>query len=75
MSGIHDKEYLSLVFMIGIHFFMSLIFIIIIIIKRGRQCKARRKWSTPYESKDPNPIIPTYRQKEEKWKIVEDKKG
>ena len=44
----------------------------IIIIKKGRQCKAERKWYTPYQSEDPSPTIPTYRQKEEKGKIVED---
>ena len=30
---------------------------------------------TPYQSEDPGPTLPTYRGKEEKWKIVEDKKG
>ena len=40
--------------------------IIIIIIKKGRQCKAERDWYTPYQSEDPSPTIPTYRQKEEK---------
>ena len=30
---------------------------------------------TPYQSKDPSPTLPTYRRKEEKGKIVEDKKG
>ena len=39
---------------------------IIIIIKKGRQCKAEREWYTPYQSEDPIPTIPTYRQKEEK---------
>ena len=42
--------------------------IIIIIIKKGRQFKAEREWYTPYQSEDPSPIIPTYRQKEEKGK-------
>ena len=41
---------------------------IIIIIKRGWQCKAEREWYTPYQSEDPSPAIPTYRQKEEKGK-------
>ena len=40
----------------------------IIIIKRGRQCKAEREWYTPYQSEEPSPTIPTYRQEEEKWK-------
>ena len=42
--------------------------IIIIIIKKGQQCKAEREWYTPYQSEDPSPTIPTYRQKEEKGK-------
>ena len=42
--------------------------IIIIIIKKGQQCKAKREWYTPYQSEDPSPTIPTYRQKEEKGK-------
>ena len=41
---------------------------IIIIIKKGQQCKAGREWYTPYQSEDPSPTIPTYRQKEEKGK-------
>ena len=45
---------------------------IIIIIKKGRQCKAEREWYTPYQSEDPSPTIPTYRQKEEKGKKLED---
>ena len=43
--------------------------IIIIIIKKGRQCKTEREgqgWERPYQSEDPSPTIPTYRQKEEK---------
>ena len=39
---------------------------IIIIIKKGQQCKAGREWYTPYQSEDPSPTIPTYRQKEKK---------
>ena len=30
---------------------------------------------TPYQSEDPSPTLPTYRGKEEKGKIVEDRKG
>ena len=48
--------------------------IIIIIIKRGWQCKAGRQRLTPYQSKDPNPTTPTHRKKEEKGKTVGDKK-
>ena len=51
------------------------IIIIIIIIKRGWQCKAGRERSTPYQSEDPNPTTPTHRKKEEKKKTVGDKKG
>ena len=29
---------------------------------------------TPYQSEDPSPTLPTYRRKEEKGKIVKDKK-
>ena len=47
--------------------------IIIIIIKKDWQCKAGR--STPCQSEDPSPTLPTYRGKEEKGRIVEDKKG
>ena len=41
---------------------------IIIIVKKGQQCKAGRELYTPYQSEDPSPTIPTYRQKEEKGK-------
>ena len=49
--------------------------IIIIIIKRGWQCKAGRERLTPYQSEDPNHTTPTHRKKEEKVKTVGDKKG
>ena len=48
--------------------------ILIIIIKRGWQCKAGRERLTPYQSEDPNPTTPTRRKKEEKEKTVGDKK-
>ena len=49
--------------------------IIIIIIKRGWQCKAGRERLTPYQSEDPNPTTPTHGKKEEKGKtVVGDKK-
>ena len=32
-------------------------------------------WLTPYQSKDPSPTTPSHRIKEEKGKIVRDKKG
>ena len=47
---------------------------IIIIIKRGWQCKAGRERLTQYQSEDPNPTTPTHRKKEEKGKTVGDKK-
>ena len=37
--------------------------------------KGRGERLTPYQSKDPSPTLRTYRGKEEKGKIVEDKKG
>ena len=49
-------------------------YIIIIIIRKGRQCKAGREQLTPYQSEDPNPTTPTHRIKEEKGKTVGDKK-
>ena len=51
-----------------------IIVIIIIIFKKGWQCKAGRERLTPYQSKDPNPITPTHRMKEEKGKTSGDKK-
>ena len=47
----------------------------IIIIKKFWQCKAGRGRLTPYQSEDPSPTLPTYRGKEKKGKIVENKKG
>ena len=49
--------------------------IIIIIIKKDWQYKAWRGRLTPYQSEDPSSTLPTYRGKEEKGKLVEDKKG
>ena len=53
---------------------LVIIIIIIIIIKRGWQCKGGRERLTPYQSKDPNPTTPTQRKKEEKGKTVGDNK-
>ena len=53
---------------------LIIIIIIIIIIKKDWQCKAGRGRLTPYQSEDPSPTLPTYRAKEEKGRIVEDKK-
>ena len=52
-----------------------IIIFIIIIIKKDWQCKAGTGRLTPYQSEDPSPTLPTDRGKEEKGKIVEDKKG
>ena len=52
---------------------IAVIIIIIIIIKKDWQCKAGRRRLPPYQSEDPSPTLPTYRGKEEKGKIVEDK--
>ena len=49
--------------------------IIIIIIRKGRQCKAGRERLTPYQSEDPNPTTQTHRMKEEKGKTVGNKKA
>ena len=46
----------------------------VIIIKKYWQCKAVRGRLTPYQSEDSSPTLPTYRGKEEKGKVVEDKK-
>ena len=54
---------------------LSVSVILIIIMKKYWQCKAGRGRLTPYQSEDPSPTLPTYRGKEEKGKIVEDKKG
>ena len=47
---------------------------IIIIIKKGWQCKARRERLTPCQSEDPNSTTPTHRMKEEEGKTAGDKK-
>ena len=60
-----------------IHYIHDIIIIIIIIIsiKKDYQCKAGRGRLAPYQSGDPSPTLPTYRGKEKKLKIVEDKNG
>ena len=63
--------------MLNVHTLMyiqSLIFFIIIIIKKGWQCKAGRARLTPCQSENPNPTTPTHRMKEEKGKTAGDKK-
>ena len=49
--------------------------LILIIIKKDWQYEAGRGRLTPYQSEDPSPTLPTYREKEENGKIVEDQKG
>ena len=53
---------------------MQEMYLIIIIIRKGRQCKAGRERLTQYQSEDSNPTTPTHRMEEEKWKTVGDKK-
>ena len=48
------------------------VIIIIIIIKKGRKCKAEREWYTPYQSEDPSPPVPAIDIKKRKGKRVED---
>ena len=57
------------------HGFVAIIIIIIIIIKKDWQWKTGRGGLTPYQFEDPSPTLQTYSGKEEKFKIVEDKKG
>ena len=40
----------------------------LLLLKKGRQRNAERELYTPYQSEDPSPTIPTYRQKEETGK-------
>ena len=51
---------------------MDIIIIIIIIMKKGWECKAGRERLIPYQSEDPNPTTPTHRVKEEKGKTAGD---
>ena len=57
--------------MTGVHKQQVQDIIIIIIIRKSRQCKVGRERLTPYQSEDPNPTTPTHRMKEE---TVGDKK-
>ena len=49
--------------------------LLLLLLKKGQQCKVGREWYTPYQSEDPSPTIPTYRQKEEKGKGQQLKKA
>ena len=51
-----------------------LLLLLLLLLKKDWQCKAGRWRLPPYQSEDPSPTPPTYRGKEEKGKIVEDKK-
>ena len=68
------KHYISTVLLLFTLYNILHIVHIIIIIKQGWQCKAGRERLTPYQSKDPNPTIPTHRMKEEKGKTAGNKK-
>ena len=54
--------------------FTNKIIILIIIIRKGRQCKAGSERLTPYQPENHNPTTPTHRIREEKGKTVGDKK-
>ena len=56
------------------NYITQLLLLLLFIIKKDLQCKAGRGRLPPYQSEDPSPTLPTYRGKEEKGKIVEDKK-
>ena len=55
-----------------LHAVRGVIIIIIIIIKKGRQCKAEREWCTPYQSNTPAPQYQPIYRKKRKGKRVED---
>ena len=63
---IHAQSVMNLAY--GSYLVHEIIASSLIIIKKGRQCKAKREWYTPYQSEDPRHTIPTYRQKEKKGK-------
>ena len=71
--SIYVYQYMFITICLSIYVYQYII-IIIIIIKRGWQCKAGRDQLTPYQSEDPIPTTPTHRKKEEKGKTVGDKK-
>ena len=49
--------------------------LLLLFLKKDWQFKAGRGRLTPYQSEDPSSTLPAYRGKEDKVKIVEDKKG
>ena len=59
---------------LAIDLWLTTVDYIIIIIKKGWQCKAGRERLTPYQSENPNPTTPTHRMKEAKGKTAGDKK-
>ena len=67
----------ALLFKVDKYFFLfekNIQDLLLFIIKKDWQCQAGRGRLTPYQSEDPSPTLPTYRGKEEKGKIVKDKK-
>ena len=68
MSDVYGPCYGRCVWAVLCRVCIIIIIINIIIIKKGRQCKAEREWYTPYQSEDPSPTIPNYRQKKLKGK-------
>ena len=71
-SALHECAWCGYLKCIVLTWTRNVVIIIIFIIKRGQQCKAKREWYTFYQSEDPSPTIPTFRQEEEKEKIVEE---
>ena len=56
------------VILILITFLITFLHSLLLFKKVGSARLGSREWYTPYQSEDPSPIIPTYRQKEEKGK-------
>ena len=71
---LHSLNYWTVQSVVQVFYLGAILIIIIVIIKKGWQCKAGRERLTPYQSKDPSPTIPTHRMKNEKEKSVGDKK-
>ena len=53
----------------------TLLLLLLLLLKEVGSAKLGETDLHPISPKTPAPTIPTYRQKEEKWKILEDKKG
>ena len=50
-------------------------YLLLLLFKKGRQCKAVRERLTPYQSNDPGQTMSTYIKKEMNGNTVSDKKG